>query len=188
MKTLHYRKGEKLMTDDERFMKAAIAEAKQAAVLNEVPIGAVIVRDGQIVGRGHNMREKFQDATYHAEMLAIMEACTTTGSWRLEECTLYVTLGPCIMCSGAIINSRIKRVVYAAPDPKAGAVDSLYHLLADQRLNHQVEVTSGVRATECGDLLRDFFRAIRKRRRAAKRAAKQKLAVAPSNSAPNRVE
>ena len=108
-----------------------------------MPIGAVVVYQGQIVGRGHNMREKFQDATYHAEMLAIMEACQTLGSWRLEDCDLYVTLEPCIMCSGAIINARVKRVIYAAPDPKAGAVASLYHLLNDERLNHQVEVVAG---------------------------------------------
>lgn len=155
------------------YMRAAMAEAEQAEILGEVPIGAVVVHDEKIIGRGHNMREKFQDATYHAEVLAIMEACQNLGSWRLEDCDLYVTLEPCIMCSGAIINSRIKRVIYAAPDPKAGAVDSLYHLLQDERLNHQVEVKSGVLATECGDMLRHFFRMIRKKRKAERKLQKE---------------
>ena len=155
------------------YMRVAMAEAEQAEILGEVPIGAVVVHDGKIIGRGHNMREKFQDATYHAEVLAIMEACQNLGSWRLEDCDLYVTLEPCIMCSGAIINSRIKRVMYAASDPKAGAVDSLYHLLQDERLNHQVEVKSGVLATECGDMLRHFFRMIRKKRKTERKRQKE---------------
>ena len=155
------------------YMRVAMAEAEQAEILGEVPIGAVVVHDGKIIGRGHNMREKFQDATYHAEVLAIMEACQNLGSWRLEDCDLYVTLEPCIMCSGAIINSRIKRVIYAASDPKAGAVDSLYHLLQDERLNHQVEVKSGVLATECGDMLRHFFRMIRKKRKTERKRQKE---------------
>ncbi|WP_267201453.1 tRNA adenosine(34) deaminase TadA [Limosilactobacillus kribbianus] len=156
------------------YMRAAIREAKQAEILNEVPIGAVVVHDGQIIGRGHNMREKFQDATYHAEMLAIMEACTTLGSWRLEDCDLYVTLEPCIMCSGAIINARIKNVYYGAADPKAGAVDSLYHLLNDSRLNHQVNVYRGLLEDECSQMLKDFFRAIRKKRKAARKKRRAK--------------
>lgn len=165
------------MTDEkihEKYMQAAIKEARQAEILGEVPIGAVVVHDGQIIGRGHNMREKFQDVTYHAEMLAIMEACTTLGSWRLEDCDLYVTLEPCIMCSGAIINARIKNVYYGAKDPKAGAVDSLYHLLSDQRLNHQVNVESGLRGAECSRMLKDFFRAIRKRKKLARKKCRAK--------------
>ena len=158
------------------YMRVAMAEAKQAEIMGEVPIGAIVVHDGKIIGRGHNMREKFQDATYNAEVLAIMEACQNLGSWRLEDCDLYVTLEPCIMCSGAIINSRIHRVIYAAPDPKAGAVTSLYQLLQDKRLNHQVEVKSGVLATECGDMLRQFFRAIRKKRKAERKRQKELLA------------
>ncbi len=158
----------------QHYMRAAIREAHQAELLGEVPIGAVVVHRGQIIGRGHNMREKFQDATYHAEMLAIMEACTTLGSWRLEDCDLYVTLEPCIMCSGAIINARLKNLYYGAQDPKAGAVDSLYHLLGDQRLNHQVNVHSGLLGDECGQLLRNFFRAIRKRRKAARKKRRAK--------------
>jgi tRNA(adenine34) deaminase len=157
-----------------KYMQAAIDEAHQAGLLNEVPIGAVVVHDGKIIGRGHNMREHFQDVTYHAEMLAIMEACETLGSWRLEDCDLYVTLEPCIMCSGAIINSRIANVYYGAPDPKAGAVDSLYHLLNDQRLNHQVAVHHGIMKDECSQMLKNFFRAIRKRKKAARKAARQK--------------
>ena len=165
------------MTDEEihqKYMRVAIKEAHQAQLLGEVPIGAVIVHDGQIIGRGHNMREKFQDVTYHAEMLAIMEACTTLGSWRLEDCDLYVTLERCIMCSGAIVNARIKNVYYGAQDPKAGAVDSLYHLLNDQRLNHQVHVESGILGAECGQMLKDFFRAIRKKRKLARKKRRAK--------------
>lgn len=162
------------MTKPADYMQAALAEARQAELLGEVPIGAVVVYQGQIVGRGHNMREHFQDATYHAEMLAIMEACTTLGSWRLTGCELYVTLEPCIMCAGAMINARIDHLYYAAPDPKAGGVTSLYQLLNDQRLNHQVTVHAGLLADQAAQMLRDFFRAIRRRRKQARRAARQK--------------
>lgn len=155
--------------EQQKFMAAALVEARQAAILNEVPIGAVVVKDNQIIGRGHNMREHFQDVTYHAEMLAIMEACERLHSWRLEDCDLYVTLEPCIMCSGAIINARIANLYYGAADPKAGAVDSLYHLLDDSRLNHQVRVESGIMQAECSQALKDFFRAIRRRKRAARK-------------------
>lgn len=155
--------------EQQKFMAAALVEARQAAILNEVPIGAVVVKDNQIVGRGHNMREHFQDVTYHAEMLAIMEACERLHSWRLEDCDLYVTLEPCIMCSGAIINARIANLYYGAADPKAGAVDSLYHLLDDSRLNHQVRVESGIMQAECSQVLKDFFRAIRRRKKAARK-------------------
>lgn len=150
-------------------MNEAIREAELAQAIDEVPIGAIVVYHGQIIGRGHNMREQFQDVTYHAEMLAIMEACATLHSWRLQDCDLYVTLEPCIMCSGAIINSRIRTVYYGAPDPKAGAVDSLYHLLNDQRLNHQVTVVSGVEGVRCSQMLKDFFRRIRQRRKQARK-------------------
>ena len=156
------------MTDEkihQKYMRVAIKEAHQAQMLGEVPIGAVIVHNGQIIASGHNMRERFQDVTYHAEMLAIMEACTALNSWRLEDCDLYVTLEPCIMCSGAIVNARIKNVYYGAKDPKAGAVDSLYHLLGDQRLNHQVHVESGILGEECSQMLKDFFRAVRKKKK-----------------------
>ena len=155
--------------EQQKFMAAALVEARQAAILNEVPIGAVVVKDNQIIGRGHNMREHFQDVTYHAEMLAIMEACERLHSWRLEDCDLYVTLEPCIMCSGAIINARIANLYYGAADPKAGAVGSLYHLLDDSRLNHQVRVESGIMQAECSQVLKDFFRAIRRRKKAARK-------------------
>ena len=155
--------------EQQKFMAEALVEARQAPILNEVPIGAVVVKDNQIIGRGHNMREHFQDVTYHAEMLAIMEACERLHSWRLEDCDLYVTLEPCIMCSGAIINARIANLYYGAADPKAGAVDSLYHLLDDSRLNHQVRVESGIMQAECSQVLKDFFRAIRRRKKAARK-------------------
>ncbi len=150
------------------YMKEALKEARDAALMNEVPIGAVIVHDGQIIGRGHNMRERYQDVTYHAEILAINEANQALRSWRLENCELYVTLEPCIMCSGAIINARIPRVYYGAADPKAGAVHSLYQLMNDQRLNHQVEVHAGIMEETCQQLLKDFFRAIRRRKKILK--------------------
>lgn len=156
------------------YMRMAIEEGHQAALLDEVPIGAVVVHDGKVIGRGHNMRERFQDVTYHAEMLAITEACAYLHSWRLEDCDLYVTLEPCIMCSGAILNGRIKNLYYGAKDPKAGAVDSLYHLLNDSRLNHQVNVESGLLGAECGQMLSDFFRAIRKQRKAARKKRRVK--------------
>ena len=159
-------------SEQQQFMRAAIEEAHKAELLDEVPIGAVVTYKGKIIGRGHNMREKFQDVTYHAEMLAIMEACTYMHSWRLEDCDLYVTLEPCMMCSGAIVNARIRNVFYGAKDPKAGTVDSLYHLLNDKRLNHQVYVSSGLLGDECSQLLKDFFRAVRKRRKLARKKKK----------------
>ncbi len=142
---------------DLRFMALALAEAELAAGEDEVPIGAVIVRDGQILASAHNQREQLLDPTAHAEMIAITQAATALNSWRLEECTLYVTLEPCPMCAGAIVQSRVKRVVYGADDPKAGAVRSLYQLLEDARLNHRAVVTAGVLAEECGQMLSRFF-------------------------------
>lgn len=154
----------------QEFMDAAIEEAHLAMAIDEVPIGAVVVYHHQIIGRGHNLTEHFQHVSYHAEMMALDEACTALHSWRLPECDLYVTLEPCIMCSGAIINSRISHLYFGALDPKAGAVESLYHLLDDQRLNHQVAVTSGVEGKQCSQLLKDFFKQVRRRKKAAKRA------------------
>ncbi|KRM11003.1 tRNA adenosine(34) deaminase TadA [Paucilactobacillus suebicus] len=160
-----------MLTVDQQvyFMREAIREAYNAQVMGEVPIGAVVVHEGKIVGRGHNMREKFQDVTFHAEILAITEACHAMHSWRLENCQLFVTLEPCMMCSGAIVNSRIDTVYYAADDPKAGTVHSLYHLLNDDRLNHQVKVESGLLADQCSQMLKTFFKSIRKKRRIQKR-------------------
>lgn len=156
----------------EDMMREALHEARMAYLIGEVPIGAVVVHDGQIVGRGHNLREHAQDATMHAEIIAIQEACEYLHTWRLEDCQLYVTLEPCLMCSGAIINSRIPEVYYGARDPKAGAVRSLYQVLEDSRLNHQVHVHERIMAREGGQMLENFFRDIRKRQKAAKKARK----------------
>lgn len=158
---------------DKYFMQLAIREAKKAEQLGEVPIGAVIVYEGDVIARGHNLRESTQNATTHAELLAIQDACKVIGSWRLEETTLYVTLEPCPMCAGAIIQSRIPRVVYGARDPKGGCVHSLYHLLNDERFNHESNVTEGILEEQCGQLLTDFFRALRQRKKAKKNRADQ---------------
>ena len=148
--------------DDTYFMKEALEEAKRAFEKDEPPVGAVVVRDGEIIARGHNLRENLQDPTAHAEMLAIRAAAAKLGRWRLSDCDIYVTLEPCIMCAGAMVLSRLNRLIYGAYDPKAGAVDSLMNLLSDQRLNHQMEVKSGILASESGDLLRRFFSSRRK--------------------------
>jgi tRNA(adenine34) deaminase len=155
--------------DDHEMMGIALALAEQAAAIGEVPVGAIVVRDGQIIGRGFNRREIDGDPTHHAEVAAIREAAETIGDWRLTDCTLYVTLEPCPMCAGAIVNARLGRLVYGASDPKAGAVESLYELCNDERLNHRVAITAGVRAGECGQILRRFFRVLRRRRRANRR-------------------
>ncbi len=144
------------------YMRLALGEAKQALLEEEVPIGAIIVRGEQVIASAHNQREQLKDPTAHAEMIAITQAATAVGGWRLEECTLYVTLEPCIMCSGAILQARIPLVVFGATDPKAGAVDSLFHLLSDPRLNHRCQVIPGVMATECGEILTKFFQAQRR--------------------------
>jgi tRNA(adenine34) deaminase len=148
--------------DDERWMRLALDEARAAEALGEVPVGAVIVRDGELVSTGHNLTHTLQDPSAHAEMVAIRRAAQTIGHWRLLGCTLYVTLEPCAMCSGAIVLSRIPRLVYAAPDPKAGMSGSLENLVQYPRLNHRVELVSGVLAGEAGDVLRAFFRARRR--------------------------
>ncbi|MEI4771964.1 tRNA adenosine(34) deaminase TadA [Psychrobacillus sp. FJAT-51614] len=155
---------------DEYYMNLAIAEAKKAAEIGEVPIGAVIVYKEEVIAQAFNLRETTQNATTHAELLAIQEACKKIGSWRLEETTLYVTLEPCPMCAGAILQSRIPRVVYGARDAKAGCVDSLYHLLNDNRFNHMCEVTEGILAEECGALLTQFFRDLREKKKNQKRS------------------
>ncbi|MFD1486181.1 tRNA adenosine(34) deaminase TadA [Lacticaseibacillus baoqingensis] len=156
------------------FMTAALQEAHDAKRIGEVPIGAVVVYHDQIIGRGHNLREHSQDSTLHAEILAIQEACMTLGSWRLEDCDLYVTLEPCPMCAGAMINSRIRTCYYGAMDPKAGVAGSLGNLLTDTRFNHQVQVVSGVHEQEAAALLRDFFQAIRAKRKAKKASSAPK--------------
>lgn len=142
-------------------MDVALEEARAALEHGDVPVGAVVVRDGDELARGHNRREVDQDPTAHAELLAIRRAAAALGSWRLEGCTLYVTLEPCTMCAGAIVLARVPTVVFGAEDPKAGAAGALWDVLDDARLNHRCEVVRGVRAAECGDLLRTFFRARR---------------------------
>ncbi|MFM7230429.1 MAG: tRNA adenosine(34) deaminase TadA [bacterium] len=156
------------IADDEAGMRAALREAQAALARDEVPVGCVIVHEGSVIGRGHNQVEALQDATAHAEVLAIGAASNALASWRLSECTLYVTLEPCSMCAGAIVLSRLGRLVYGATDPKAGACGSVLDVVGERRLNHRVPVTHGVLAEECGELLREFFR---KKRRAIARLA-----------------
>jgi tRNA(adenine34) deaminase len=151
------------ITEDEWWMKEAIHQARLAESLGEVPIGAVIVRDGTMIGAGYNLREREHDPTAHAEMIAIRQASERLQAWRLLGCTLYVTLEPCPMCAGAILQSRVERVVYGAPDPKAGCVGTLMDLLQDSRFNHVSPWTSGVLHEECSALLTDFFRRLRSR-------------------------
>lgn len=150
------------MTDaDATYMALALEQARAAAELGEVPIGAVVVCDGAVVARGHNRREIDHDPAGHAELLAIREAASKLGRWRLSDCTVYVTLEPCPMCAGLMHQARIARCVYAAPDPKAGALGTLYDLHDDKRLNHRFEVTSGCLEAESAELLRSFFRRLR---------------------------
>jgi tRNA(adenine34) deaminase len=142
---------------DEWFMRLALREAERALEHEDVPIGAVIVHDGEVVGAGHNERELRQDPTAHAEILALREAATALGSWRVLDSVLYVTLEPCAMCAGAIVLARVPRVVFGASDPKAGACGSVLDVLAEPRLNHRPEVAGGLLAGECGALLSEFF-------------------------------
>lgn len=152
------------MTDDERFMIAALDEARRAAEAGEVPVGAVVVHDGRIIGRGRNGVERLQDATAHAEILALGAASQTLGSWRLEGCTLFVTLEPCPMCLGASLNARVDRVVYGASEPKFGACGSVVDLRAIPRYNHEIAVIGGVLADDAAELMRAFFRDVRKKK------------------------
>ncbi|MFO8069234.1 MAG: tRNA adenosine(34) deaminase TadA [Alkalibacterium sp.] len=149
----------------EKWMNEALKEAKKAGEIGEVPIGAVIVKDGAVIGRGHNQRESSQNATTHAEMIAIQEANRKLGNWRLENCHLFVTLEPCVMCSGAIVLARLKSIYYGPSDPKGGAVRTLMTVLEDERLNHQCEVHSGVMEEECRLLLTTFFRELREEKK-----------------------
>lgn len=151
------------------YMRAALDEAAAAEALQEVPIGAIVVRDGEIIGRGYNCRESWNDPTAHAELIAIRQAAEKLSSWRLLDTTLYVTLEPCVMCMGAIILARIPHLVYGCRDPRAGAVGSIYNLAEDQRFNHSVSVQEGILQQECSRQLSTFFQ----RLRAAKKADKQ---------------
>lgn len=158
---------------DEKYMELAMEEARKAETLGEVPIGAIIVRDGNIIGRGYNRREIDRDPLAHAELLAIKEASGNLGGWRLLNATLYVTLEPCPMCAGAIVQSRIMRVVYGTKDPKAGCAGTLMNLLQEPRLNHQVELTQGICEKECAALLTNFFRHLREKRKIKKKDGQQ---------------
>ncbi len=142
---------------DEVYMQMALAEAKQAMAENEVPVGTVIVYEDRVIAAAHNQREQLHDPTAHAEMIAITQAAESLSSWRLDGCRIYVTLEPCPMCAGAILQARIPHLIYGAADPKGGAVHSLYELLDDSRLNHQTQVTSNVSAQPCGRILTEFF-------------------------------
>lgn len=152
-----------LAVDDQYYMGLALAEAAKAYQLGEVPIGAVLVIDDEAVASGHNMRETWHDATAHAEIIVIREACDKLKRWRLSGSTLYVTIEPCPMCAGALIMSRIDRLVYGSADYKAGAVESIFNVAQNQALNHQLAVTAGVRADECSAIMKEFFRERRKK-------------------------
>ena len=165
------------MTEQEKYMKAALRLAQKAAEEGEVPVGAVVVCEGRIVGRGRNRRETKKDALHHAEIEAIGKACKKLGGWRLHQCDLYVTLEPCPMCAGAIINARIKTVYYGAPDPKAGSCGSLINLF-ELPYNHQPALVPGIMEDECAAVLRSFFRALRQRRREAREMQKTDAAGA----------
>ncbi|WP_083281551.1 tRNA adenosine(34) deaminase TadA [Granulicatella sp. HMSC31F03] len=161
------------LQEKEFFMREALKEAQKAYDQAEVPIGAVVVLNGEIIGRGHNLREKEQDATLHAEIKAIRQANQHLGSWRLEDCELFVTLEPCPMCSGAMILARMKKVVFGAFDPKAGTAGTFMNLLQDSRFNHQVEVEQGILEDECKEILQQFFKGLRERNKKRKQEAKQ---------------
>lgn len=160
------------LEEKEFFMREALKEARKAEALLEVPIGAVVVKDGEIIGRGHNLREKSQQATAHAEIFAIQEACKHLESWRLAGAQLFVTLEPCPMCSGAMLLSRVAEVYYGASDEKGGTAGTLLNLLTDERFNHVAYVESGILAQECGQLLSDFFRKLREEKKRQKKLLK----------------
>ncbi len=149
------------MPDDEYYMGLALDRARAANDAGEVPIGAVLVLDGEVIAAAHNMRETWYDATAHAEIIVIREACRKLGRWRLTGATLYVTIEPCPMCAGALVMSRIDRLVYGSPDYKAGAVESIFNVVQNDALNHKADVLAGVRGEECAALMKEFFRARR---------------------------
>ena len=153
------------MTADEKFMKAAITQARKAYAIDEVPIGCVIVQNDKIIARGYNRRNIDKNTLAHAELSAIRKASKKTGDWRLEDCTMYVTLEPCQMCAGAIVQSRMKRVVIGSMNAKAGCAGSILNLLQMQQFNHQVEITRGVREEECSQMLSQFFHELRERKK-----------------------
>ncbi|AUA20000.1 tRNA adenosine(34) deaminase TadA [Streptococcus suis] len=158
--------------EKEYFMNQALAEAKKSLEKDEIPIGCVIVKDGEIIGRGHNAREELNQAIMHAEIMAIQEANQQEGNWRLLDTTLFVTIEPCVMCSGAIGLARIPQVIYGATNKKFGAAGSLYDILTDERLNHRVEVEKGILEESCAKIMQDFFRQRREKQKAEKEALK----------------
>lgn len=161
-------------SEDEKYMKEAVKQAKKAYALGEVPIGCVIVHDKKIIGRGYNRRNTDKSTLSHAEIIAIRKASKVIGDWRLEECTLYVTLEPCQMCAGAIVQARIPRVVMACMNPKAGCAGSILNIFDMPQFNHQVEAVRGVMESECAQILRTFFKELRIRNKAEKEAKKGK--------------
>lgn len=158
-----------MMSMDEKYMKEAIRQAKKAYALDETPIGCVIVHEGKIIGRGYNRRNTDKSPLAHAEIAAIRKASKKLGDWRLEECTLYVTLEPCQMCAGAIIQSRIPRVVVGCMNPKAGCAGSILNLLQVEAFNHQAELTTGVLEEECSQMMKSFFKELRKKQKMKKK-------------------
>ena len=161
------------MTEDEKFMKAALAQAKKAAAIDEVPIGCVIVYEGKIIARGYNKRNKEKNTLSHAEMNAIRKASKYLGDWRLEGCTMYITLEPCPMCAGAIVQARVDRVVIGSMNAKAGCAGSVLNVLQEKRFNHQVEITRGVMEEECSQMLKQFFAELRVRNKEEKRQKRE---------------
>ncbi len=147
---------------DNRFMTAAIGQAQIARDNGDVPVGVVIVHENQIIAKGYNQRDQLNDSTAHAEIIALTAACDYIGNWRLNDCTIYVTLEPCPMCAGALVLARLDRLVYGCDDPKAGACGSLYNIVQDDRLNHRIEITKGILAEQCSALLTEFFQNRRK--------------------------
>ena len=162
-------KAAKIKAEDEKYMKEAIKQAKKAAKIGDVPIGCVLVKDGQIIARGYNRRNADKTVLSHAEVTSIKKACKKEGDWRLEDCTLYVTLEPCPMCAGAIVQARIPKVVIGCMNPKAGCAGSVLDLLHEDGFNHQVEMENGVLEEECSRLMKDFFKALREKKAAIKK-------------------
>ena len=164
-----------MMTQDEKYMKAAMKQAKKAAAIEEVPIGCVIVYENKIIGRGYNKRNLKKNTLAHAEIIAMNKASKVIGDWRLEDCTMYVTLEPCPMCAGAIVRARIPKVVIGSMNPKAGCAGSVLNVLQTDGFNHQVEVETGVLGAECSEMLSSFFRELRKIKKARKKQEEQSL-------------
>ncbi|WP_307761445.1 tRNA adenosine(34) deaminase TadA [uncultured Phascolarctobacterium sp.] len=160
--------------DHEHYMQLALAEARKAAELGEIPIGAVLVHDGQVIAAAHNMRETWQDGTAHAEIIVIREGCKRLGRWRLSGCALHVPVEPCPMCSGAIVNSRVDTVVYGCPDVKAGGAESIFNIITNPNLNHCAEVIAGVCEEECAQVMKNFFKRRRQENKALKAGSCQK--------------